>query len=107
LSRAFSNTSSNGTVSAQLELNPLHDAAGEHLITIRAAAANGDSGIVNIRLIVKDNPTLTATHWKSAADGNWSDATRWTDGLPGAGKVAMIDAVGSYTVNLDTSVTAA
>ena len=36
-------------------------------------------------------------------NGNWSDVTKWSAGLPGPGLVAVIDAAGSYTVNLDAS----
>ena len=106
-SHSFNNTSSNGVATLELEFNPLHDAAGEHVIKLRAATASGESGVVNIRLVVADNPTLTFTRWKDPVNGNWSDVGKWSDGLPGAGKVAVIDADGTYTVNLDTAVATA
>src|SRR6185503_9429506 len=63
-SRSFSNTSSNGVATLELEFNPLHDAAGGHVLTLRAATASGDSGSVSIQLMVADNPALVATRWK-------------------------------------------
>lgn len=40
-----------------------------------------------------------STMWKTAADGNWSDAASWTLGQPGAGTAAWLVATGgSYTV---------
>ena len=104
--RAVANTTTNGVATLELEFNPLHDAAGDYNLTLRGAAANGNSGVVNIHVTVADNPALTPTHWKDPISGNWSDATKWSAGLPAAGKVAVIDALGSYTVNLDTPVTA-
>jgi hypothetical protein len=90
-----------------LEFNPLHDAAGSYHFTLHAATAAGQSDAFDIQVVVADNPALAETHWKDPVDGNWSDATKWSSGLPAAGIVAVIDAVGSYTVNVDTAVTTA
>ena len=106
-SRLIANTSSNGFATIELEFNPLHDAAGTHTFTLHAASATGESATLDIEVVVADNPSLTETHWKDPVDGNWSDATKWSAGLPATGTVAVIDAVGNYTVALDTSVTAA
>ena len=105
--RSFSNTTTNGIATLELEFNPLHDAAGSYVLSLRAGAASGGSGTVNIQLVVADNPALLATHWKGPVDGNFSDATKWSAGLPNASTVAVIDAVGSYTVSLDMSLAAA
>ncbi|MHB8521011.1 MAG: beta strand repeat-containing protein [Limisphaerales bacterium] len=96
------NTPAGGTASAQLNLNPLSDAAGNYTITVRAAAQNGKVGILNIAVTVLDNPALQVTHWKDPVDGNWSDATKWTAGVPGTNTMTFIDASGSFTVTLDT-----
>ena len=41
------------------------------------------------------------TSWKSAIDGNWSDETKWTDGVPEEGKTAYITVGGAdYTVSI-------
>ena len=41
------------------------------------------------------------TSWKSAINGNWSDETKWTDGVPAEGKTAYITVGGNdYTVTI-------
>ena len=41
------------------------------------------------------------TSWKSAINGNWSDETKWTDGVPAEGKTAYITVGGAdYTVSI-------
>jgi hypothetical protein len=52
-------------------------------------------------------PTSTAwsatVTWKDPVNGNWSDGTKWSSGLPpAAGDDVVIDADGSYTVTLNT-----
>ena len=106
-SRTSINTPTNGVATIELELNPLHDAAGEHRFSLRAASTSGDSGVFNIQLTVLNNPALTATRWNAAINGNWSDPTKWSDGVPGPGKVAVIDAVGAYTVTFDATISGA
>ncbi len=105
-SRSFGLLGTNGTATVTLQLNPLHDAAGSYVLSLGAVAQNGASGVVNIPVTVLPNPALTATHWTNAVSGNWSDASKWSAGLPTNGTVAVIDAVGTYTVTLDTSVSA-
>ena len=41
------------------------------------------------------------TSWASATDGDWSDASKWTSGVPGETSTACIQAAGTYTVTLD------
>lgn len=42
-------------------------------------------------------------HWTAAVDGNWSDGANWSGGsMPAPGDNVFIDAVGDYTVTLDT-----
>ena len=42
------------------------------------------------------------THWRLAANGNWSDPGNWKPfGVPGATDVACIDIAGTYTVTVD------
>lgn len=106
-SRSFVNTSSNGVGTIELELNPLHDAAGSHTFSLRAASASGQSGTFDVTVVVADNPALGVTRWKEPVNGNWNDATRWDNGLPDATKVGVIEVAGSYTVSSNTSVTAA
>jgi len=105
-SRSFVNTSSNGVGTIELELNPLHDAAGTHTFSLRATSAAGESGTFNLTVVVADNPALDVTRWKDPVNGNWNDAARWDNGLPDATKVGVIEVAGSYTVNLNASVTA-
>ena len=106
-SRSFTNVpSGGGTAAMELEFNPLHDAAGTHALQLRAQAADGAATTFTIQLVVTDNPSLSLTRWKDPVNGNWSDAGKWTAGLPSPGKVAVIDVAGSYTVNLDGSATA-
>ncbi len=104
LSRTSSNTSSNGAASLTIELNPLHDAAGEYALNFRSTARNGDSGTFAVRVHVQDQPNLAVTRWAAPVSGNWSDASRWTAGTPGAGQVGVIDATGAdYVVSVDVS----
>ena len=42
------------------------------------------------------------TAWSEPVDGRWSDATRWTDGVPDGTKQACIGLAGSYTVTVDS-----
>ena len=39
-----------------------------------------------------------ATRWAAAVNGSWTDAARWTAGVPTAAKPACIDLPGSYVV---------
>ncbi|MEM8557162.1 MAG: T9SS type A sorting domain-containing protein [Bacteroidota bacterium] len=39
------------------------------------------------------------TSWSDPIDGTWADATRWSDGVPGAADTACITVGGSYTVS--------
>src|SRR5207245_630326 len=71
----------------------------------RATATNGLSATTNITVTVTANPSLQFTRWKDPVDGNWSDATKWTTGVPAATNDAIIDAIGSYTVTLDVDTT--
>ena len=44
--------------------------------------------------------------WIAADSGNWDDAANWSDdAVPGAGDVAVITAIGNYTVTLNGDVT--
>jgi hypothetical protein len=100
------NTATNGTGSARLRFHPLHDAAGTYTVAVRAAARNGKVGVYQLALTVVDDPTLVVTHWKAPVNGNLSDTSKWSLGLPGPGAVGVIDAEGTYTVNIDTSFSA-
>jgi hypothetical protein len=43
---------------------------------------------------------MSAFHWKNAANGSFNTASAWIpSGVPGAADIAVIDAVGSYTVS--------
>jgi uncharacterized repeat protein (TIGR01451 family) len=45
---------------------------------------------------------LTQAHWINSSGGNWSTASNWSTGsVPGATTDAIIDANGTYAVNLD------
>ena len=46
---------------------------------------------------------LNASSWASAVNGRWSDGTKWTGGVPSAGKLTLVDAKGAYdyTVTVD------
>ncbi|NBC02004.1 MAG: DUF11 domain-containing protein [Bacteroidetes bacterium] len=46
------------------------------------------------------------TEWASAVDGFWTDSANWTNGLPDATTEACILLAGTYTVTLNTTVTA-
>src|SRR6185369_7742646 len=50
--RTFANTSSNGFAGIELELNPLHDAAGTHTFTLHAASATGESTTFDVTVVV-------------------------------------------------------
>jgi hypothetical protein len=103
----FTNTPSSGLAILTLALNPLHDAAGNHRITLRTASADGFSGTFDLDLTIEENPALLATYWLSSVSGNWNDATKWSDGVPDTDHVAVIDAQGpsAYTVTINAAVT--
>jgi hypothetical protein len=43
---------------------------------------------------------MSAFHWKNAANGSFNTASAWIpSGVPGATDIAVIDAVGTYTVS--------
>ncbi len=47
---------------------------------------------------------VSANHWTNAAGGNWSTGSNWSLGsAPTAANDAIIDASGTYTVNLDVT----
>ncbi|HEY1710712.1 MAG TPA: autotransporter-associated beta strand repeat-containing protein, partial [Rhizomicrobium sp.] len=50
---------------------------------------------------------MSTLKWKSAASGDFNDATRWDTGhAPGAGDIVNVGLAGSYTVTVDTADTA-
>lgn len=103
----FTNTGSNWMAIGQLTLNPLHDAAGTYTISIRAAAGNGVSGVINVNVTVVDALALTETRWIDPVSGNWSDPARWSAGVPTSNNVAVIDVPGTYSVTLNVGFDAA
>ncbi len=108
LSQTSENTSTNGAATLKVELNPLHDAAGNYTLKFRSAARNGDSGTFTVTVHVINEPALQVTRWLTPTSGNWTDASRWSAGVPAAGNVGIIDATGTdYRVTIDSSVTAA
>lgn len=53
---------------------------------------------------LEDRQVLVSTAWAAAVSGNFTDATKWTNGVPGPDDTAIIDATGaSYTVTLDAN----
>ena len=47
---------------------------------------------------------ITAAHWINSSGGNWSTSSNWSTGtVPTAANDAIIDASGTYTVNLDVA----
>jgi hypothetical protein len=106
-SPVFANTRTNGSVTFRLAMHPLHDAAGDHLVTLVAADSLGESNVFNLRVTVADNPALGVTRWKAPLSGNWTVATNWTDGVPDASRVAVIEEPGAYTVTINTQLVAA
>lgn len=44
-----------------------------------------------------------ATKWLTATNGNWTDATRWSAGVPTAATSACIDLPGTYTVTFNAA----
>lgn len=55
-----------------------------------------------------DIPSVPATAWAAATSGNWSDATKWTNGAPngtGAQAIINVPTASPLTVTLDAPVT--
>src|SRR5690606_34957142 len=73
-SRSFNNTATNGTATAELEFNPLHDAAGQYTFALRAASAAGQSGALEITVTVSENSALLVTRWKDPVNGSFTDS---------------------------------
>ncbi len=49
---------------------------------------------------------MTTISWQNAVNANWTDAAGWSTGtVPGASDDAVIGAVGSYTITLNSSIT--
>jgi uncharacterized repeat protein (TIGR01451 family) len=47
---------------------------------------------------------LTTTHWINSSGGNWNTPSNWSTGsVPTASNDVVIDAAGTYTVNLDVT----
>ncbi|HLH57477.1 MAG TPA: Ig-like domain-containing protein, partial [Verrucomicrobiae bacterium] len=90
-----------GTGSVQVNFNPLHDAVGDRIITIRAASRKGKVATFDIALTILSDGGLQVTHWTAPLSGNWSDPSKWSAGVPGPNTIAVIDAEGSYTVTVD------
>ncbi len=103
----MTNSPTGGTAAYTIAVNPLHDAAGVHRFTVRAIAANGESGTLEVTLNIADNPALTESRWVSGVSGSWTDAANWSAGVPGPGQVAVIDAPGAYTVRVAGTTVAA
>ncbi|HEU5123392.1 MAG TPA: carboxypeptidase regulatory-like domain-containing protein [Verrucomicrobiae bacterium] len=102
------NSATNGFAIGQIALKPLLADAGTYQITLRATGISGTnsvSGSTNILVTVLDNPSFPVTRWKEAVSGNFSDATRWTDGVPDANKPGVVDVNGDYTVTLNNDAT--
>jgi hypothetical protein len=96
----------NGSISlTQPELAglALHTSSENELITLIVNAANSADGWTATKSLVID-ASAPATHWQSAASGDWASAASWTasgTGGPTSSEAAVIDASGAYTVSID------
>lgn len=73
---------------------------GTYNVAVAARAISGGAVTNQLAITVSPNPGLAVTRWKDAVNGNWSDAARWTAGVPGPSLPAVIDVPGTYTVSL-------
>jgi hypothetical protein len=96
----------NGSITltqAELAGLALHTSTQPELITLSVNAANSADGWSATKSLVID-ASAPATHWQSAASGDWATAASWTasgPGVPTSSEAAVIDASGAYTVSID------
>jgi hypothetical protein len=103
------NTPTNGVASGAILLQPQTGDAGTRTITLVGAGYDGTnavSGLANIQVTVQPG-TEPVTRWKDPVDGNWSDAARWTDGVPSTSKAGVVDFPGNYTITMNADATVA
>ena len=69
--------------------------------TVRATS----EGVFDDATVRVTSTAARPSRWRSGANGNWSDAARWSRGaVPVAGDSAVIDVAGTYTVTRWTSI---
>ena len=75
--------------------------------TVPAAATTGTISIVaggGTAISGSAFTVLTAVHWINSSGGNWNTASNWSSGsVPTASNDVVIDASGTYTVDLDVN----
>ncbi|MEI7731986.1 MAG: Ig-like domain-containing protein [Verrucomicrobiota bacterium] len=100
----FTNTGTNWIGSTLLYVNPMHDAAGSYLLTLRAVTQNGLAETWNIPVTVTNNVNLWPDRW-IGSDGNWSTGPWSAVFAPAATNVAMLDSAMplAYSVSLDVN----
>jgi autotransporter-associated beta strand protein len=97
---AWLSVAANGTLSG----TPGIADVGTNYFTVRATDAAGASAFAVVAISLPTNSS--AGTWSASADGNWSDPSKWSGGVPanGAGNTADFSTVGaSHTVTLDNS----
>jgi uncharacterized repeat protein (TIGR03803 family) len=75
------------------------DANGDLFGTTQAGGPNNDGTVFEIT----NSGFVTLDHWTNAHGGNWSLAANWNPGVPTSGKIADIDATGTYSVAITTN----
>lgn len=77
-------------------------AVPDYLNQVTQLTTNNVSYSIPITVI----PAMTAIHWKSGISGNFDDGFNWsTGGVPSASDDALIDATGTYAVEITSPLT--
>jgi len=65
------------------------------------------AGLLSIIIPLAGNHAIAGkVSWVSAVSGNWSDGTKWSEGVkPSSGDDVLITVDGTYTVTLDDNAT--
>jgi uncharacterized repeat protein (TIGR03803 family) len=75
------------------------DANGDLFGTTQQGGSNSGGMVFEIT----NSGFVTLDHWTNTHGGNWSIAANWNPGVPTAGKIADIDATGTYSVAITTN----
>jgi uncharacterized repeat protein (TIGR03803 family) len=89
----------NGNNGLNPEASLIADANGDLFGTTVVGGSNNDGTVFEIT----NSGFVTLDHWTNTHGGNWSIAANWNPGVPTAGKIADIDATGTYSVAITTN----
>ena len=70
-------------------------------LAMATAVTLGGASALVVALPTAASAAVCSTSWSSAVSGSWTDASKWSAGVPGGASDACITVNGTYTVTLN------